>query len=331
MPELASRPLTFSIILPARDVGAHLPRVLPALKACAADQPVAEIILVDNGSTDDSVALARRAGLVVLANDTGRRRSIAALRNLGAQAATGTILAFLDADMLVPRNWLAAAAARYAQGFDGILGFVDRAPETAGLVARAFGDRLYHRRRELRAVDYLPGRNLFVPAAVFRGLGGFDAGLLTSEDKEFTLRAARCGVPVLSSPEAPVVHLGCERGFLEFVRKEFWRQGQTLGLARRAGFSRRSLRNPGLSLYHLLAFLVVLALALTGRGTEAWLAALAWLAPSLVLAARDVGLFDALYPITAVLLFTRWNVAGLALARQLAILARRAVFGRRPA
>lgn len=331
MSEPAGRPVTFSIILPARDMGAHLPRVLSALAASAAGQAVAEIILVDNGSTDATMTLARQAGLVVLPNDTGQRRSIADLRNRGAAVATGTVLAFLDADMVVPSNWLAAAAGRYARGFDGILGFVDRAPETAGLVARAFGDRLYRRRKDVRAVDFLPGRNLFVPAALFRRLGGFDAGLFTSEDKEFTLRAAASGVAVLSSPEAPVVHLGCERDFFEFVRKEFWRQGQTLALLRKEGLAWRGLRNPLLCLYHLLAPLAGLGLALAGHGLGAGLALLAWLAPGAALAARDVGIRDPLYPITALLIFTRWNVAGVALARQVAVLAWRTVVARHPA
>ena len=325
MPDTPIRWPTFSIILPAYNEAAHVGRCLASLDACQGREHVAGIVLVDNGSTDDTVALAKEAGARVIEGGPGPRCTIAALRNRGAAAATGEILVFLDADMLVPPHWLAAAARHYGQGFEGILGFVDRAPQTAALVARAFGDRLFRKRRAVMSVDYLPGRNLFVPAGLFARLGGFDADLPTAEDKDLTLRAARIGAPVLSSPEAPVVHLGCERGFFEFVRKEYWRQGHTLDLLRKEGLSLRALRNPLLSLYHLLVPLLALVAAVSGRPLAALALAAAWIAPGAVLAARDVGLGDPFYPVTALLVFSRWVVSGLALLPQLAALVRRPV------
>ncbi|QLA14840.1 glycosyltransferase [Desulfolutivibrio sulfoxidireducens] len=314
--------MRFSIVIPAFNESAVIARCLDSVHRAARDMGPVDVWVVDNGSTDDTVAVARRAGAQVVENVTGRRKTIAALRNEGAARAGGDILAFLDADMLVPTNWLTAAAARYASGFGGILGFVGRTPDSAGLVARAWGDRLFRKRRTVMAVDYLPGRNMIMPASLFRALGGFDASLATVEDKDLTMRAVRAGYEVLSSPEAPVEHLGYESGFAEFVAKEYWRQGNTLAVLRKRGLTLRGLRNPLLSLFHLAMPLVALTFLLAGRPGTALVWGLLWPVPALVLSLRDVGREDPLFGMVFFLTFVRWIVAGVALLRQLPALFR---------
>jgi cellulose synthase/poly-beta-1,6-N-acetylglucosamine synthase-like glycosyltransferase len=174
------------------------------------------------------------------------------------------------------------------------------------------------------AVDYLPGRNMIMPASLFRALGGFDASLATVEDKDLTMRAVRAGYEVLSSPEAPVEHLGYERGFAEFVAKEYWRQGNTLAVLRKRGLTLRGLRNPVLSLFHLVMPLVALILLLAGRPGTALVLALFWPVPALLLSLRDVGGSDPLFGMVFFLTFVRWIVAGVALLSQLPAAFRRA-------
>ncbi len=87
-----------SIIVPILNEAAGLPSMLAQLlkyqeRAC-------EVILVDGGSQDDSVAIARSAGLTVLISEPGR----AAQMNLGAQAAKGGVLLFLHADTQLPEQ-----------------------------------------------------------------------------------------------------------------------------------------------------------------------------------------------------------------------------------
>lgn len=105
------RPLV-SVVIPVLDDAAALDRCLAAL----AEQtvPPHEIIVVDNGSTDDSAAVARRHHATVLHEPV---RGIAAAAARGYDAATGDFIGRLDADSLVPPDWLsgmldAAVAAR---------------------------------------------------------------------------------------------------------------------------------------------------------------------------------------------------------------------------
>lgn len=311
--------VSFAVVIPAYNEGENIPRVLAALSDNRAAVGPFEVVVVDNLSTDATVERARQAGCRVLENDSGGRLTISALRNRGARAVGGEVLAFLDADMLVPSDWLAVAAERFAGGFQGAFGFVDTVPAEANWVARTWGIRAQQEVRQERAVDFLPGRNLLISRTVFDALGGFDETLTTNEDKDLTYRIALAGFPVLQLPAPPVIHLGYEKSFGEFVRKEFWRQSSTLSFARKHGWAWRTLRNPLLSLAHTVTGLGALLALLGGAGAGALLLLATWLLPSATIAWRGRGAAaPAGYPWQLLwLTLTRWNVSGAALLAQL--------------
>lgn len=313
-----SRPL-FSVILPAFNEGAHIGPCLDAIRANSGDPAVVEILVVDNGSTDQTVAVARARGARVIENTTGRRIHISDLRNIGARGSSGEVLVFLDADMLVPGDWLEKAGAYFKTGFTGALGFTSKVPDTAGWVGRIWGQRLYLKRRRVVDVDFLPGRNIFVTRAAFEAAGGFDPAFLTGEDKDFTFRVRRAGYRVISAPEVCLIHLGYEKNLAELLRKEFWRQSCTLQFARKYGYSLRTLRHPVLSAWHVVCPVAACVLALAWPAAPVWAAALVfWILPAVVIGGAEARLgrtIDALPLI--VLTWLRWTAAGVALVSQI--------------
>lgn len=100
--------MRLSVIIPVRNDAPALARCLAAL--ARQSRPADEIVVVDNGSSDDSADVAVRAGARVIHED---RVGIPAANATGLDAAGGDILARLDADSVPPKTWLADLIAAF--------------------------------------------------------------------------------------------------------------------------------------------------------------------------------------------------------------------------
>ena len=91
-----------AVVVPAHNAADTITGCVAALRQQRYEGPVA-IIVVDDGSTDDTAALARAAGATVITTPRGRP---AAARNVGARAAEANIICFTDADCVPRPDWL---------------------------------------------------------------------------------------------------------------------------------------------------------------------------------------------------------------------------------
>lgn len=99
--------LTISVILPAFNVAEHLERCLTALTSQRVDDGEFEVLVVDNNSSDDTVAIARGfRGVRVLHQPV---QGSYAARNLGVRESSGDVVVFLDPDCAPRAGWLQAA------------------------------------------------------------------------------------------------------------------------------------------------------------------------------------------------------------------------------
>ena len=302
-----------SIIVPAFNERAHLPRTLEAARRAAEHCGLEyELIVPDNGSTDGSQEIARSLGANVL-DCPGI--SIAALRNRGAAVASGDWLAFLDADMEVPIDWLSTWCGVRAEDCADVLGLVHQPPAQAPWYARAWLQRVAAERDRPALLDWLPTANLCLERECFERVGGFDESLHTGEDKDLCLRLSRSGARLLSLPNPTVLNWGFEHSWKEWLGKELWRQSGQARLLRKNSASLRTLRFPLLAAGHwLLAALTLLCLALGRPWLAVGLFALGWL-PALAMALRFH--YNRQRPLLAlhltVLHWLRMHVAGIAL------------------
>ncbi|MGQ0502045.1 MAG: TIGR04283 family arsenosugar biosynthesis glycosyltransferase [Panacagrimonas sp.] len=176
---------SLSIIVPMLDEAATLPGLLAHLEPFRARG--CEIIFVDGGSQDESLAIARRAGGCVLEAARGRARQM----NAGARVAQGGALLFLHADTRLP---------------DAADGAVLRALATTGRAWGRFDVRITGRSPWLRVIggmmnlrSRLTGiatgdQAIFVTRAVFDSFGGFPE-LPLMEDIEMSRRLKRMSPP----------------------------------------------------------------------------------------------------------------------------------------
>lgn len=160
-----SEPL-ISVIIPNWNGAVHLPTCLEALRRQT--YPRREVLVVDNGSTDDSLSLlARYPEVRVLA--LGSNRGFAGAVNAGIRAARGEIIALLNNDTEAAPTWLEALAAAFARHPD------------AGLVASKillFDRRdVFHSAGDYYRVDGIPGN---------RGVWERDVGQYDREEEVFS-------------------------------------------------------------------------------------------------------------------------------------------------
>ncbi|GAA0916385.1 glycosyltransferase family 2 protein [Rothia nasimurium] len=126
-----------SIILPAKNEAAALRDLLPRLKRA---QPGAEILVVDDGSTDDTAALCAGLGVICLSSPYSMGNGAAIKR--GTRAASGEILVFMDGDGQHEPADIDRLVARLEQGYDMVVGARDWASQAG--VGRGLANTLYN-------------------------------------------------------------------------------------------------------------------------------------------------------------------------------------------
>jgi GT2 family glycosyltransferase len=189
-----------SVIIPARNAARVLPRTLAALGD-------ADVVVVDNGSTDTTAATARANGARVV---TEPRPNRGRARNAGARATGAPLLAFLDADCVPDPGWLAALTACLAEH------------ELAGgrvIVEGGGFDAAWRLKQEttITREGWSGAGNLGIRRELFVRLGGFDERFThAAEDVDLCLRAgsiAYCPDAVVRHPAATTARQIVARGF----------------------------------------------------------------------------------------------------------------------
>lgn len=216
-----------SVVIACLDAAQTLGEQLEALAAQPCPVPW-ELLVCDNGSTDDTLRVAERFGdrLPVTVVDAGAVRGAAAARNAGAAVARGEWLAFCDADDVVAIDWLdrmCAALRRHdfvAGRFEGTLLNDERT-----LRSRSLDQTEGLQRSGANGLPHAGAGNMGLRLELFRRVGGFDVTVPCLEDTDLSWRVQQAGAELRFVPDL-VVHVR-----LRSSLRDMHRQGVAYGSA----------------------------------------------------------------------------------------------------
>jgi glycosyltransferase involved in cell wall biosynthesis len=253
--DLSGRWPSVSVVVCAYNEERHLEDCLDSLERCA--YPDLEVIVCDDGSTDRTLEIARRYPFRVLELP---HSGLSAARNAGTHAATGEVVAFLDADAACHPEWPYHLALSLEEENVMATGGPNLPDPAAGLVERAVaaspGGPVEVLVSDDRA-EHVPGCNMAYRKEALEAVGGFDPVFTSAgDDVDVCWKLLDRGWEIAFAPAAQVHHhrrdsvrgyLRQQRGYGRSERmvaaRHPWRYNR-LGQARWKGFIYGGLRAP---------------------------------------------------------------------------------------
>ncbi|MDY6903911.1 MAG: glycosyltransferase [Thermodesulfobacteriota bacterium] len=216
-----------SVVIPCKNEEKFIGRCLDALLDNRSEADFFEIIVVDNGSTDNTVSVLKKyMHLIHFYQKKGG--TISALRNFGASKSTGEWLAFIDADVIVDGSWYThifnALAAYQRHDINNkrlIIGSTYALDDHPTWVETTWYNYLTAK-EEKRECQYINGGNLIIHSDFFRAIGGFDPAYETGEDEKICQDARLQHGKIVSDKTIKAVHLGYPKTIGQFFKRELW-------------------------------------------------------------------------------------------------------------
>lgn len=162
-----------------------------------------EIVVVDNGSNDDTVEKIKKMGIkqVIMSPNT----TVYGSRNLGVKKSKGDIIAFIDSDCTASNEWLLSGVKKI-ETYDIVAGKI--IPKKSDNMLLYYYDKYILRQeveRDINNVNIAAG-NAFIRRDVFERLNGFREDIITGGDSVFSMMAKINGYKIIYSEKAIVSH-----------------------------------------------------------------------------------------------------------------------------
>lgn len=240
---------TISFIIPALNEEKNISRAIRSIQECMGDSPH-EIIVVDNGSHDNTPKIAASIGANVIVDKT---KTIGGLRNLGYENSKGSIIAFIDSDIELDSRWfeeLRLACKNWPEDRLIVTGSSYRVSEDSTFIEKHWFSKF-----SVANVSYINSGHMITTRTLIDLLGGFDESLKTSEDFDLCQRAKKLGGVVRIEPKLKAYHHGFPTTIRDFVVREAWHGKADISSLRQFLNSKTAIASVGNSILLATAFL----------------------------------------------------------------------------
>jgi len=218
--------IQLSVVVPAYNESSIIETCLSSITQLASRFKVElDLIVIDNGSTDDTAALASNYTTNV---HSIARNNVASARNYGAQIARFELLAFIDGDVELTEDWmhcLVDNASNFINNPLFLAGHQCVVPSDGSWIERYWFSNLKDK--------LLGSANMITTKTAFMAVGGFDNNLDTGEDYDYCRRSIDLGINYFTNAKFKAIHWGFPNTLKSFMRRECWHgQGDFISFGR---------------------------------------------------------------------------------------------------
>ncbi|WP_444925680.1 glycosyltransferase [Microbulbifer sp. TRSA002] len=209
---------TISVIIPAYNEELHIGFCLESMHILSTRDDVLEVIVVDDGSSDRTVEVARSFGVRLLSSPN---LGAGGARNIGAKNAQGNLLWFVDADCIIKEDTLDYLLAQITETKSvGVGG------SYANQLPGKYLPSLIHDEIELKHslmgedVDFLASFSVLYRKDIFLTNGGFNPSFRKAQDVELSFRLVQNGARLKFEPKSKVYHFH-EENLIDYLKVQF--------------------------------------------------------------------------------------------------------------
>ncbi len=208
---------SISIVIPALNEEEFIGSTLTSINNQDSVLNITEVVVIDNGSTDETVVIAKQHNATVFTVESG---SVGELRNYGVSKTTGEIIIFIDADITLTDAWhnnFPQVLDAFAKDELLVTGSHCHAPDEAN-----FLERYWFSSFEGSKSSHLGTGHLIMKRELFNKIGGFTEGLATGEDYDICMKAVAQGGHIEENQNLVVIHNDFPANIWQFVIRESW-------------------------------------------------------------------------------------------------------------
>jgi glycosyltransferase involved in cell wall biosynthesis len=215
-----------SVVIPAYNAQQTIAEAVEQSVAQAKGPMEVEVVVVDDGSVDDTAKIAESAGATVIKQENA---GPAAARNRGWKSATGQVICFTDSDCVPMSGWLENLLDGFRDRQVGAVAGSYEIANTGSWLAHWVHQEIMERHKRMSPfVRAFGSYNVAIPRYMLEATGGFDPKYrqASGEDNDLSYRIIKKGWRIAFRPQAKVAHHHPERVWkylLEQYRHGFWR------------------------------------------------------------------------------------------------------------